>query len=316
MSFLPDHAKRFVAAWTRHEVGKDAWQNKPEIIRNAAFTLCAEQTVFEMFFFVREHFLLFAEKFCPGKPSAQRDENHEHNRADPKEAFRFWGKTDWFVARVLIKMFSDIPRLRLSPAQKASFHIPILRGRHLNYLRSDHARSRAARFHLRVEPEIFLWILGFIFAAPFVVESGDVGNKSDLRLVERIVAAIENSRSFRAGIKQIAQCRHRPVVQIRRAQPDTIERQVCVSESFSEMTETPRITGIEIVLRHGQFFGVGIEPVTVGGDFIDRHNVADVFAAEIAAIASVATRAVLRVKFFALRAGLRMDRGTDIWAVP
>src|SRR6266566_8969299 len=96
-------------------------------------------------------------------------------------------------------------------------------------------------------------------------------------------------------------------MQIRRAQPDAVQWQVCVSKSFTEMTETPRITGIEIVLRHGKFFGVGIEPVTVSADFIDWHNVADVFAAEITAIASVAVCAVLAVEVFALRDELRID---------
>ena len=67
------------------------------------------------------------------------------------------------------------------------------------------------------------------------------------------------------------------------------------------MTETPRITGIEIVLRHGQFFGVGIKPVPVGADFIDWPYVTDVFAIEITSIASVTARTVLRVNFFALR---------------
>src|SRR2546430_5327774 len=96
-------------------------------------------------------------------------------------------------------------------------------------------------------------------------------------------------------------------MQIRRAQPDTVQRQVCVSKSYTEMTETPRITGIEIVLRHGKFFGIGIEPATISADFLDWHNVANVFAAEIAAIASVAVCAVLRVKAFALRAESRVD---------
>ena len=74
------------------------------------------------------------------------------------------------------------------------------------------------------------------------------------------------------------------------------------------MAETPRITGIEIVLSHGQFFGVGIEPVTVSADFVDRHDVADVFAVEIAAVTSVTTGTVFGVEFFALRAQLRIDR--------
>ena len=91
-------------------------------------------------------------------------------------------------------------------------------------------------------------------------------------------------------------------MQVRRPQPDAIQRQVRISKSFSEMTETPRITGIKIVLRHGQFLGVGIETVPVGADFIDRHDVADVFAVEITSIASVTARTVLCVNFFALPA--------------
>src|SRR5437016_6315701 len=97
-------------------------------------------------------------------------------------------------------------------------------------------------------------------------------------------------------------------MQIRRAQPYAVERQVCVSESFPEMAETPRITGIEIVLSHGQFFGIGIEPVTVSADLVDRHDVADVFAVEIAAVAAVTTGTVFGVKFFALVSELRFDK--------
>ena len=74
------------------------------------------------------------------------------------------------------------------------------------------------------------------------------------------------------------------------------------------MAESPRVTGIKIVLRHGQFFGVGIEAVPVGADFIDRHDVADVFAVEITSIASVTARTVLCVNFFALRTELHIDR--------
>ena len=92
MSLFPNHAERFVAARARHEVRKNARQNHPEIIRNTAISLRAQRTVFEMFFFVREHFFLFAEKFRPGKPSAQRDQDHDHNRGDPKDAFGFRSK--------------------------------------------------------------------------------------------------------------------------------------------------------------------------------------------------------------------------------
>jgi hypothetical protein len=80
MAFLPHHAKRFVAARAGHQVGKNAGQNQPEIIWNTAISFGAKRAVLEMFFLVREHFLFFAEKFRPGEPGAERDQNHEDNR--------------------------------------------------------------------------------------------------------------------------------------------------------------------------------------------------------------------------------------------
>src|SRR5436305_13883430 len=74
------------------------------------------------------------------------------------------------------------------------------------------------------------------------------------------------------------------------------------------MTEPPRITGIQRILRHSQLFCVRIKPVTVGSDFVDRHYVAHVLTVEIPAIAVVAICAVLRVEFLALWAELRLDR--------
>src|SRR6266436_4081608 len=93
MSLFPNHAKRFVAAWPRHQVGKNTWQNEPEIIRNAAIALRAERTVFKMLLFVREDFLFFAEKFLPGKPTPECDQGRDRNRGDPKDAFLFRRKT-------------------------------------------------------------------------------------------------------------------------------------------------------------------------------------------------------------------------------
>src|SRR5450759_1200640 len=96
-------------------------------------------------------------------------------------------------------------------------------------------------------------------------------------------------------------------MQVRRAQPNAVERQVCVPKSFSEMAESPWVASIETVLGHSQFFCVRIKPVAVGANFLDRHDITDIFAAEIPAIASVTICAVLRVKFFALGAELVID---------
>ena len=93
MSLFPNNTERLVAAWPRHQVGKNARQNHPEIIGDAAIALRAERTVFEMFLFVRKDFLLFAEEFCPRKQSAERKQDRDHNRGDPKNAFLFRRKT-------------------------------------------------------------------------------------------------------------------------------------------------------------------------------------------------------------------------------
>ena len=77
------------------------------------------------------------------------------------------------------------------------------------------------------------------------------GNEADFLLIENIVAAIKNLRTFRARIEQVAHRRNRAIMQIRRAQPDAIERHVRVAVGFSKMAEAPRISGIESVLRRG-----------------------------------------------------------------
>src|SRR2546430_16217128 len=100
-------------------------------------------------------------------------------------------------------------------------------------------------------------------------------------------------------IQQIPQRRYRAVMQVRRAQPDAVERQVCVSEGFPEMAESPRVTGIKIVLRHGQFFGVGIEAVAVGAGFFGRDHVAVRFALEITSTGSLTGVTGMGVNFFA-----------------
>src|SRR5207248_5115925 len=79
-AFFPDHTKRYVAARPGHQVWKNTPQDHPEIIRDAPVAFGAQRAVFEMLFFVREHFLFFTEKFCPRKESAKRNHNHEHYR--------------------------------------------------------------------------------------------------------------------------------------------------------------------------------------------------------------------------------------------
>src|SRR5215217_7757617 len=96
-------------------------------------------------------------------------------------------------------------------------------------------------------------------------------------------------------------------MQIRRAKPDAIERQVCVAKSFSEMAEPPWVPGVQRVLRYREFFSIGIQPMSVGADFVNRHYVSHVLASEISSIATVTICTVLDVKLFALGTELRVD---------
>src|SRR6266496_4490118 len=111
------------------------------------------------------------------------------------------------------------------------------------------AWRRAARLHLRIEPEIFFYIVGFIFAASFCIAPAWIRNKTDLHWVEDIVPAIKNCGTFGAWVQQISQRRYRTVVQIGRPQPDAVQRQIYIAKSFAEMTEAPRITGVERILH-------------------------------------------------------------------
>ena len=62
------------------------------------------------------------------------------------------------------------------------------------------ARGQAIGFRLRVELEILAGILGIILAAPILIEAAYVRNEPDLRLVEYIIPAVENGRTFCARI--------------------------------------------------------------------------------------------------------------------
>jgi hypothetical protein len=142
MAFFPNHAKRLVAARPGRQVGKNPRQDHPEIIRDAAIALRAKRAIFEMFLFVREHFFFFPEEFHPHEQSAQRNQNHEHNRRNPKETFCFGLEVHSFVDQALIKRFSDIRRWRLFPEKRASFRRLVLRGQHLSCPHSDRVASR------------------------------------------------------------------------------------------------------------------------------------------------------------------------------
>src|SRR4029077_10275986 len=95
-----------------------------------------------MFLLVRKHFFFFPEEFHPREQSAQRNQNHERNRRNAKEAFCFGLEVHLFVDQALLKRFSDIRRWRLFPEKAASFRSLVLRGQHLSCPHSDRVASR------------------------------------------------------------------------------------------------------------------------------------------------------------------------------
>src|SRR5205807_911655 len=87
-----------------------------------------------------------------------------------------------------------------------------------------------------------------------------------------------------------------------------IEWCICVAECLSKMTESPGIACIESVLSYGELFSVRVKAVPVGSNVGDRSYLPNVFAAEIASIASMAFRAVFDVQLLSSRKFLLIDR--------
>src|SRR5215470_3994967 len=112
-----------------------------------------------------------------------------------------------------------------------------------------------------------------------------------------VVAAVKLFRAPLRRLEQIAQRRHRSVVQIRRAQPDAVQRLVSVAEGFAEVRESLfAVAGVEKILVHAEVERVTIEPPAVCFDLFDRRDPSDILAAEVLAAPPVAARAVLRIE--------------------
>ena len=98
-------------------------------------------------------------------------------------------------------------------------------------------------------------------------------------------------------------------MQIRRAQPDAVERQVGVAVGLAEMRKAfLRIGGIQVSLLRRERVRVIVEAARVGADFCDRLDGADPSAREIASARAVAVGAVFGVKRLAARRQFRIDR--------
>src|ERR1700677_31328 len=67
--------------------------------------------------------------------------------------------------------------------------------------------------------------------------------------IVHVVAPIKNRRTGRGRFEQFAQRRHRPVVQIRRAQPDAVQGLIGVAKGLAEMSKPLlRISRVEQIL--------------------------------------------------------------------
>ena len=99
-----------------------------------------------------------------------------------------------------------------------------------------------------------------------------------------LVAAVKDLGPVFRRFEQVAHGRHRAVVQIGRAQPDAVERQVGVAVGLAEMREAlVGIGGVEISLLRRERVRVIVEAARVGADLGDRLDLADPAAREIAA---------------------------------
>ena len=118
-----------------------------------------------------------------------------------------------------------------------------------------------------------------IFSGAFF---GAVADKTNVHGIVHVIPAIKMLWSLCRGVQQVAQRGHGSVVQIRRPQPESVERMVRVAEGFAEMFEAiVRIRGVKQVLISGQLGGIGVEPVAIGSDQFDRRDLAHEFAGEV-----------------------------------
>src|SRR3546814_13076489 len=91
---------------------------------------------------------------------------------------------------------------------------------------------------------------------------GHVRHEADVVRVVDVVAAPERLRPRGSRFQQVAQRRHRAVVQVGRAQPDAVERHVGVAEGLAEMGEAPRVAGVQRRLVRSEERRVGKEWVS------------------------------------------------------
>src|SRR6266496_6247988 len=119
-------------------------------------------------------------------------------------------------------------------------------------------------------------------------ESGYARHEADIGRIVHVVPAIEELGPPCRRLEEIAHARHRAVVEIGPAEPETVQGHVGVAEGLAEMLEAPRVARIEGRLVHREVVGIGVEPAPIGADDVDRRHLAHVLTGKIAPVRPVA----------------------------
>ena len=183
-----------------------------------------------------------------------------------------------------------------------------------------------------------------VVAPPAALGVGTARDESEVGEVVDVVADEERRRAAIARLEEGRDRRHRSVVEIRRAQPEAVERLVRVALRLAEVREPRRIAlraqrairrvvsrrfadvlgvgaallvagvrrcaGVEQVLGACELWRVGVEPRAIGADLVDRRHLAErrgLRIAERRGGRAVTAMAVLPVN----RRALSGQRGVD-----
>src|SRR5262245_56017990 len=108
----------------------------------------------------------------------------------------------------------------------------------------------------------------------------DVADEPHPLGVEYVVAAVERRppESLALGfqlrrVQELAQRRHRSVVQVWTAQPDAIQRRVRIAAGLAEVREAIRRAGVKDALTRAERVRVRVVVGAIGVDLVDRRDV-------------------------------------------
>src|SRR5260370_27799607 len=168
----------------------------------------------------------------------------------------------------------------------------------------------------RVSAIAIAWFLSIKEEELVAVLFGDTGKEPNVPGIVNVIATVEEPYALFFGLEQFPQSRNRSIVQIGRAQPDSIEGRIGITRLLAKVAEALGIrrreapvlliTSIESALVDGQDPGIGVEARPIGADLLARYNRADQFVrlwrvmAKRRLLCAVASSAVFLVNLLAL----------------